>query len=141
MNYFLWSRLKEYRTLQHENKLTYLIIIMYEKANFFVSAILTAVFVQAKENTIVINTHSELSKGNTEVKVEDSPTGDVITITPAEESTTITITVKNEYGEVISENDIPATTDGVYEVTTPENNEGGTIEVSDDNGLVYSDFQ
>jgi len=112
-----------------------------KKQILFVSAILTAVFVQAKENTIVINTHSELSKGKTEVKVEDSPTGDVITITPAEESTTITITVKNEYGEVISENDIPATTDGVYEVTTPENNEGGTIEVSDDNGLVYSDFQ
>ena len=51
------------------------------------------------------------------------------------------VTVKNEYGEAIAEEDIPAKAEGVYEVTTPENNEGGTIEVSDDNGLVYSDFQ
>jgi hypothetical protein len=43
--------------------------------------------------------------------------------------------------QIRSEDDIPATAEDVYEVTTPENNEGGTIEVSDDNGLVYSDFQ
>ncbi len=112
-----------------------------KKISILIASFLIAQSTWAGNHVIVIKGEPYSTKGHTEVKVDDSPTGDVITITPAEESTTITITVKDEYGEVISENDIPATAEGVYEVTTPENNEGGTIEVSDDNGLVYSDFQ
>ena len=106
----------------------------------FVS-VLFAQLIWAGNHVIVIKAEPKLPKGSTEIKVDETPTGDVITITPSDETSTITITVKDEYGDVIAENDVPATTDGVYEVTTPENNEGGTIEVSDDNGLVYSDFQ
>ena len=112
-----------------------------KKTVLFIAAVLTAMLVQAKNHTIVINGHTPKTKGNTEVAVDPTGNGDIITITPAIDVTTITVTVKDENGEVVAEGDVPATTEGVYEVTTPETSEGGTIEVSDDNGVVYSDFE
>ena len=112
-----------------------------KKKVLFIAAVLMAMFAQAKNHTIVVRTDAMHAKGNTEVKVDPTGNGDVLTITPAIDVTTITVTVKDENGEVIAEDDVPATTEGVYEVTTPETTEGGTIEVSDDNGVVYSDFE
>ena len=100
-----------------------------------------AMFAQAKNHTIVVRTDAMHAKGNTEVKVDPTGNGEVLTITPAIDVTTITVTIKDEYGEIVAEDDVPATTEGVYEVTTPETSEGSTIEVSDDNGVVYSDFE
>ena len=112
-----------------------------KKISILFASVLFAQLIWAGNHVIVIKAEPKLPKGSTEIKVDETPTGDVITITPSDETSTITITVKDEYGDVIAENDVPATTDGVYEVTTPENNEGGVVEVSDDAGVVYSNFE
>ncbi len=112
-----------------------------KKKVLFIAAVLMAMFAQAKNHTIVVRTDAMHAKGNTEVKVDPTGNGEVLTITPAIDVTTITVTIKDEYGEIVAEDDVPATTEGVYEVTTPETSEGSTIEVSDDNGVVYSDFE
>lgn len=111
-----------------------------KKKILFTAAVLTAMLVQAKDHTIVVRTDHVTPKGHTEVAVDPTGNGDIITITPAIDVTTITVTIKDEYGEIVAEGDVPATTEGVYEVTTPETSEGSTIEVSDDNGVVYSDI-
>lgn len=110
-----------------------------KKKVLFIAAVLMAMFAQAKNHTIVVRTDAMHAKGNTEVKVDPTGNGEVLTITPAIDVTTITVTIKDEYGEIVAEDDVPATTEGVYEVTTPETSEGSTIEVSDDNGVVYSE--
>ncbi len=112
-----------------------------KKFYLLIAAVLTAMLVQAKEHTIVINGHSILTKGHTEVKVDQTANGDIITITPSKDVNTITVTVKDEYGEVVTEGDVPANTEGVYELSTPETNEGGTIEVSDDYGVVHVEVE
>jgi len=112
-----------------------------KKISILFVSVLFAQLIWAGNHVIVIKAEPKLTKGSTEIKVDETPTGDVITITPSDETSTITITVKDEYGDVIAENDVPATTDGVYEVTTPENNEGGVVEVSDVNGIVYTNIE
>lgn len=112
-----------------------------KKTVLLIAAVLSTMLLQAKNHTIVINGYHPTPKGHTEVAVDPTGNGDIITITPAIDVTTITVTIKDEYGEIVAEDDVPATTEGVYEVTTPETSEGSTIEVSDDNGVVYSDFE
>jgi len=112
-----------------------------KKSIFLFFSVLTAMFVQGKNHTIVVRTDHAMPKGSTEVKVDPTGNGEVLTITPADDVTTITVTVKDMFGEVIAEGDVPATMEGVYEVTTPETTEGNVIEVSDDNGVVYSEIE
>lgn len=112
-----------------------------KKKILFAVAALTATLVQAKDHNIVVRTDQPTTKGNTEVKVDQTGNGEVITITPAKDVTTITVTVKDMFGEVIAEGDVSATNEGVYELTTPETTEGNIIEVSDDNGVVYSEIE
>lgn len=112
-----------------------------KKSLLMIAAVLTAMLLQAKDHTIVVRTDQSTPKGNTEVKVDYAPGGDVITITPSKDVSTITVTVKDEYGEVVAEGDVPANTEGVYELSTPETNEGGTIEVSDDYGVVHVEVE
>lgn len=112
-----------------------------KKAFIFLVSFLVAQLTWAGNHVIVIKGESPSTTGTTEVAVDPTGNGDIITITPAIDVTTITVTVKDENGEVIAEDDVPATTDGVYEVTTPETTEGGTIEVSDDNGLVHVEVE
>ncbi len=111
-----------------------------KKKFLFTIAVLTAMFAHAKDHTIVVRTDQVLPKGHTIVKVDQTGNGDIITITPAKDATAITVTIKAESGEVIAEGDVPATTEGVYEVTTPETTEGTIVEVSDNNGVVYADI-
>ena len=111
-----------------------------KKAFIFLASFLVAQLTWAGNHVIVIHGECKGSVQNTEVKVDPTGNGEVLTITPAIDVTTITVTIKDENGEVIAEDDVPATTEGVYEVTTPETSEGSTIEVSDDNGVVYSDI-
>lgn len=112
-----------------------------KKSLLMIAAVLTAMLLQAKDHTIVVRTDQPTPKGNTEVKVDYAPGGDVITITPSKDVNTITVTVKDEYGEVVAEGDVPANTEGVYVVNTPGTTGENIIEVSDDNGVVYSDFE
>ncbi len=112
-----------------------------KKKILFVVAVLTATLVQAKNHTIVINGHHPKPQTATEVDVDQTGNDDVLTITPAKDATTITITVKDVYGQIVAEGDVPANTEGVYELSTPETTEGGTIEVSDDTGLVHVEVE
>ena len=112
-----------------------------KKSLLMIAAVLTAMLLQAKDHTIVVRTDQPTPKGNTEVKVEYAPGGDVITITPSKDVSTITVTVKDEYGQIVAEGDVPANTEGVYELSTPDTTEGNTIEVSDDYGVVHVEVE
>lgn len=112
-----------------------------KKKVLFIAAVLMAMFAQAKNHTIVVRTDAMHAKGNTEVKVDPTGNGDVLTITPAIDVTTITVTIKDEYGEIVAEDDVPAKEEGIYELSTPETTEGGTIEVSDDYGVVHVEVE
>ncbi len=112
-----------------------------KKTVLSIAIALTAMLVQAKNHTIMVRTDHAMPKGSTEVEVDQTGSGDIITITPANDVTTITVTVKDEYGEVIAESDVSTTTEGIYEVTTPKTTNRGSIEISDDHGIVDWDFE
>lgn len=112
-----------------------------KKKAFFIAAVLTAMFAQAKNHTIVVTRHHPTNKGNTEVKIDHGLNGDIITVMPGEKTSSFTIIVKDYMGEVITQGDITAATEGVYELTTPEMPEGNIVEVSDDKGVVYFDIE
>ena len=112
-----------------------------KKTSIFLVSLFVAQLVWAGNHVIVIKGGTPSTNTATEVAVDQSADGNIITITPAIDVTTITVTVRGESGEVIAEGDVSATAEGVYDVTTPETTEGGTIEVSDDNGVVYSEFE
>lgn len=112
-----------------------------KKASFIFMSLFMAQLAIAGNHVIVVKGDLPTTQTHTEVKVDPTANGDVITITPSKDVNTITVTVKDEYGEVVAEGDVPANTEGVYVVNTPGTTEGGTIEVSDDNGLVHVEVE
>ena len=112
-----------------------------KKASFIFMSLFMAQLAIAGNHVIVIHNDTKGSNQKTEVGVDQTANGDVITITPSKDVNTITVTVKDEYGEVVAEGDVPANTEGVYVVNTPGTTEGGTIEVSDDYGVVHVEME
>jgi hypothetical protein len=102
-----------------------------------------AQFTMAKDYVLVVKGNNNSVKSNVEVK---SDNGDVdetktITIKPGTDITTITVSVKDVYGETLSQHVIPASENGTYVLTIPEFSNGTILEVNDGNSVVYSNFE
>ena len=125
--------------LKFKTKVVNLIKKIMKKASFIFMSLFMAQLAIAGNHIIVIHNDTKGSNQKTEVGVDQTANGDVITITPSKDVNTITVTVKDEYGEVVAEGDVPANTEGVYVVNTPGTTGENIIEVSDDNGVVFTE--
>lgn len=74
---------------------------------------------------------------NTEVSINS----DSIVVKPATDITVITVAVTDVNGEVLSEQVLPAQSDATVHVNTPSSSDGYTLELRDDNGLIYSESE
>ncbi|MBO5629267.1 MAG: hypothetical protein J5965_09375 [Aeriscardovia sp.] len=100
-----------------------------------VFVLLSILAVQAREYSIVIKSSGTTVKGNTEVSLGP----DSIVVKPATDITVITVAVTDVNGEVLSEQVLPAQSDATVHVNTPSSSDGYTLELRDDNGLIYSE--
>lgn len=92
-------------------------------------------FAYAGNHTIVVRGTNNLETGNTVVK----PESDSLVVTPAANVSSIIIKVTDTTGSVLSMQALPANINITVGVQTPTLPTGCTLEIHDDNGLVYSE--
>lgn len=94
---------------------------------------------QAGERTIVIRQNPLLNAGKTKVTTHEGGDSDSLVVEPGANATAICVHVKDAVGQVLSQHVLPAQTETTIVVETPTPTEGGSIEISDDEGVVYEE--
>lgn len=104
---------------------------------FIISALYAALAVQfvSAGHTIVIKSGDNFGHGKTEVDA----TNDTISVIPGVNATFIDVSVKDSLGNTISQNVIPTNLRSVFTFTLPDLTEGSSLEISDDQGVVYTE--
>ena len=113
---------------------------MKQKLFAFSVAVAAIFLAHAGNHTIVVRGDVPVESGKTEVSVTDS-CSDTLVVTPALDVTYIEVTVKDAEGEVVQQNFIPATVPSTTNVNTPVLPDGCILEIRDDNGMVYSEYE
>ena len=90
---------------------------MKKQILLFTALAITAM-TQAKDRTIVVKGSGGITPGKTEVTTHEGEDSDTITVTPGSGITTITVTVRDLDGELVSHNVLSATGD-YLEFSTP----------------------
>lgn len=98
-----------------------------------------ALIAQAKEYVIVLKGTSNTIKSNTEVTSKEG-CSDTLTVIPARNINEITISIRDVYGNVHQAYYMPATIDDRFSIITPTLPDGYMLEVKDDRGTIYTDF-
>lgn len=112
-----------------------------KKTIIAISTLLVVLLAQAKERTIKVNSHGSNVKGKTEVFVDQTNETDSIIITPGTRISDIRVTIKNTLGAVISRYQLPVYGENTIDINTPDLPEGCLIEVEDNTGIVYTNFE
>lgn len=92
----------------------------------------------AKEYKVVVKGPSNLPKGHTEVTVHGGAEGDSITVTPGATATSITVTLHDADGNVVS-HDLLSTLGDELTLQTPPTAGGCLIIIRDDNDVVFTE--
>ena len=110
-----------------------------KKLSLFVVILLITQLLNAKDYKLVVRPTDKINKGHTEVKFNNDVNGEeeTITIKPSSDITTITISVRDVNGMVLSQDAVPASDDGTYVLTIPEFSNGTVLEIKDNTGIVY----
>ena len=111
-----------------------------KKLSFLVVALFFTQLLCAKEYKLVLKSTNKPGIGYLEVKSNDDvdDDGETVIIKSGSDVTTITVTVKDIYGAVLSQDAVPASEDGTYVLTIPDYPNGIIIEVKDEKGCVCS---
>lgn len=112
-----------------------------KKKILLMTAVLSVMFIQAKDHVVVVRPEPNSTKGATEVKIEQQLDGDSIIIAPGNGVTGVQITVTSTLGTPVSQCFLSADDPIPMNMTTPNLPEGCVIEISDNNGVVYSDVE
>jgi len=104
------------------------------------AAVFFALCAQAKNKTIVVK-GARPAIGETEIIVEKSGPTDTLTVVPARDASVITVNLKTLSGNVIQQYTLAATCEDIVDIISPELPEGYFLEVRDDNGVIYTDFE
>ena len=107
----------------------------------FVAVMLSAIFAQAKEQTIVVKKDPLSSKGNTEVKIEQGNESDTIVIVPGVNVTDVEVTISDTSGNTIVQYYLSADTSTPVDVNTPDLPDTYVVEVRDNRGIVFSEYE
>ena len=102
---------------------------------------LSAIFAQAKEQTIVVKKDPLSSKGNTEVKIEQGNESDTIVIVPGVNVTDVEVTISDTSGNTIAQYFLPADSKSPINMTTPDLPDYYMVEVRDNHGVVFSEYE
>lgn len=114
-----------------------------KKLSFLVVALFFTQLLCAKEYKLVLKSTNKPGIGYLEVKSNDDvdDDGETVIIKSGSDVTTITVTVKDIYGAVLSQDAILASENGTYVLTIPEFSDGTILEVNDGKSVVYSNFE
>jgi hypothetical protein len=94
-------------------------------------------FAYATDHTVVVKGNTPIQGGNTVVK----PESDSLVVTPAANVSSIIIKVTDTTGSVLSMQALPANINITVGVQTPTLPTGCILEIHDDNGVVYSEYE
>lgn len=106
-----------------------------------IAVVLSAMLVQAKEQTIVVKKDPLSSKGNTEVKIEQGNESDTIVIVPGVNATDFEVTISDTFGNVVAQYYLSADTSTPVDVNTPDLPDTYVVEVRDNRGIVFSGYE
>ena len=110
-----------------------------KKTIFLISVLAVATMSYAKDRTIVVKGSGGITPGKTEVTSHEGEGSDTLTVTPGTGITTITVTVRDLDGGLISSDVLSATGD-YLEFSTPQAPGGCLVTLRDDNGVVYMEY-
>lgn len=105
------------------------------KRFYLLFCLLLSVSTWADNRVIDIKGETIPKTGNTEVSINS----DGIVVSPAIGVTVIKVLVADVMGKVLSEQVLPAQSNVTVSISTPPVKEGYTLELYDDNGLIYSE--
>jgi len=110
---------------------------MRKRKTLLAIGVLIAMFALAKDRTIVVK-----GKGiNEGIKTVVTSTGnDTLSVTPGESTTLLVISVKNAQGTILYQQVVPAIYEDHITIIAPELPEGYLMEVKDDRGYIYEEF-
>lgn len=109
-----------------------------KRTSLLLTVILIAQFALAKDHVIVIKAGTPSNPQATEVKTDGDT--ETITITPATDATTVTATVRDVFGTIMSQDAVSASATGSYVLTVPNLPAGTILEIRDNNGVVYTSY-
>ena len=112
-----------------------------KKTILLIAVILSAVFAQAKEQTVVVKKDPHFPKGNTEVKIEQGNESDTIVIVPGINATDFEVTIRDTSGNTIVQYYLSADTSTPVDVNTPDLPDTYVVEVRDNRGIVFSGYE
>lgn|GEM_PF-5119303 len=101
--------------------------------------LLTAMTVAAKDYKIVVKSGHGTTKGHTEVTVHGGAEGDSITVTPGATATSITVTLHDADGNVVSHDMLSILGDELTLETPPSTGGGCLMVIRDDNDVVFTE--
>ena len=113
---------------------------MKQKLFAFSVAVAAIFLAHAGNHTIVVRGDVPVESGKTEVSVTDS-CSDTLVVTPALDVTYIEVNIKDSEGEILQQEVLPATVPSTTHVNTPVLPDGCILEIRDDNGMVYSEYE
>ena len=94
----------------------------------------------AKDRTVVVRPTIGTTTGKTEVTSHEGENSDTLTVTPGTGITTITVTVRDLDGVLISQDVLSASGD-YLELSTPSAPNGCVVTLRDDDGVVYVEYE
>ena len=112
-----------------------------KKTILLIAVILSAVFAQAKEQTVVVKKDPHFPKGNTEVKIEKGNESDTIVIVPGINATDFEVTISDTSGNVVAQYYLSADTSAPVDMNTPNLPDTYVVEVRDNRGIVFSGYE
>ena len=102
-----------------------------------VAALLMTMLVQAKDRTIVVRAADVLEKGKT---VVTSAGLDTLYVSPGEDVSFLYITLKDVRDNELYQLFVPASFTDNFTIISPELPEGYFLEVRDDKGYIYEEY-
>lgn len=110
-----------------------------KKEFLIIVTLVSALFIQAKDHTIVVKGPTDVKPGKTEVTIHEGEGTDTITVTPGTDVTTITVTVRDLDG-VLIQHDVLSATGDYLELSTPSTDNGYILSVRDERSVVFEVF-
>lgn len=101
--------------------------------------LLVTQLIQSKGKVIVIKGNGASIKTKTEVAVTND--FDTLVVTPAYESITLEVTVRDIYGSILSKDVVPSIVTNSYTISIPEKPEGCIFEIKDEKGSAYCSYE
>ena len=110
------------------------------KKKLLAALLFVAIVAQAKDHTIVVRGPIDIKPGKTEVTSHEGEDSDTLTVTPGTSITTITVTVHDLDGTLVSHDVLSASGD-YLEFSTPQVPGGCVVTLRDDDGVVYTEYE